>query len=148
MLSQWTLTIEILTGSTIMKNYCHYLRYTWFTPPGTLKGMMALNKFKDVSMTLRIGAELFHAVFCHATNNQISTVIDLVKLIWTQFQYCESKDTTPGHEHISMYYIMPLCLTYFSQNIHANCWFCFQNFMAFIFMHINRIHRLIWKDTV
>ena len=25
--------IEILTGSTIIKNYCHYLRYMWFTPP-------------------------------------------------------------------------------------------------------------------
>ncbi len=32
----YSFTIEILTGSTIIKNYCHYLRYTWFTPPGTL----------------------------------------------------------------------------------------------------------------
>ena len=29
----YSFTIEILTGSTIIKNYCHYLRYTWFTPP-------------------------------------------------------------------------------------------------------------------
>ncbi len=28
--------IEISTGSAIIKNYCHYLRSMWFTPPGTL----------------------------------------------------------------------------------------------------------------
>ena len=44
MLSHWALTtpysftIEISTGSTIIKNYCHYLWSTWFTPPpGTIK---------------------------------------------------------------------------------------------------------------
>ncbi len=26
-------TVEILTGSTIIKNNCHYLQYMWFTPP-------------------------------------------------------------------------------------------------------------------
>ena len=35
----YSFTIEILTGSTIIKNYCHFLRYTWFTPPGTLKSL-------------------------------------------------------------------------------------------------------------
>ncbi len=36
-LSSHSFTIEILTGSTIIGNYCHYLRYACFTPPGTLK---------------------------------------------------------------------------------------------------------------
>ncbi len=34
----YSFTIEISTGSTTIKNYCHYLRTTWFTPPpGPLK---------------------------------------------------------------------------------------------------------------
>ncbi len=29
----YSFTVEILTGSTIIRNYCHYLRCRWFTPP-------------------------------------------------------------------------------------------------------------------
>ncbi len=37
----YSFTIEILTDSTIIKNYRHYLRSTWFTPP-----LVPLNKNK------------------------------------------------------------------------------------------------------
>ncbi len=41
-------TIEISTGSTIIKNYCHYLRSTWFTPPGTLNSWISSQHFSSM----------------------------------------------------------------------------------------------------
>ncbi len=44
-------TIEILTCSTIIKNYCHYLRFTWFTPPGPRKNW-CLTLYKPIKGNL------------------------------------------------------------------------------------------------
>ena len=35
----------ILTGSTIIKNYCHYLQYKWFTPLVPLNGNLFCSKW-------------------------------------------------------------------------------------------------------
>ncbi len=86
--------VEILIGSTIIKYYCHYLRYTWLTPPGTL------NTFS--TQLLHHGACVMHTSECiHHTNTRVHEdtlhILHNIYSTYTSWRMCHARVTHTLH---------------------------------------------------
>ncbi len=88
--------LAILTGSTIVKNYCHYLRYTWFTPPPLGPFSSWLKTYSGVSGFLWECSIYFEAPFWK-TSPLINQTFSACVACWSVLLFVETL-----HPHAGM----------------------------------------------